>query len=188
MNIKSICSFLCFTLFTSVGFSQAKFFNESQMRGESVNLAIGAVEIDTAYKFPKSVEVEPGTVVVLYEKYLDGKTSGRHRLITESDTSLVLRFHVAYAIVFSNPENDVMGFEEPNFGGQSLIFNKNHQEIPESFGLSSIYVPKGKKVKLYLTDPKEYPDQEIDHRPIAPGIRPYIGADIDDKVKFVVIE
>lgn len=188
MNFKYFFLLIVSSLLSASVFGQAKIYTENQYVGQALGLPLGATQIDSTYKFPKSIQVEPGTVVVLYEKYIDGKTSGRHRLITSADSALVIRFYVAYAIVFSNPNDDVMGFEEPNFGGESVVFKQLRQEVPVGFGLSSIYVPKGKKVKLYWVDPKEYPDQEVDHRPIAPGIRPYIGADIDNKIRFIDIE
>lgn len=188
MNFKYFFWLVLSSLLSAKSFGQAKIYTETQYGGQAFELPLGATEIDTSYKFPKSIQVEPGTVVILFEKFKDGKSSGRHSLITSADTALVIRFYVSYAIVFSNPHNDVMGFEEPNFGGKSVVFKQSHEEVPEGFGLSSIYVPKGKMVKLYWIDPKEYPGQEVDHRPIAPGIRPYIGADIDDKIRFIDIE
>src|SRR5690606_26067035 len=109
-------------------------FTQTDNEKQSFEIPLGAIEINENFKRPQSIEVEPGTVVVLYEKYLNGKTSGRHRLITQSDEALTIGFYITYAIAFSNPNYDVMGFEEPNFGGQSIILDQPNNEISEEFG------------------------------------------------------
>ena len=151
-------------------------------------LEVGATELNPDLFFIKSVELAQGDILVLFERYSDGKISGRHRLITSNEPEFLIGFKCKYAIVFKNESDAIMGFEDPYFGGKSLTFVEGRNIVPDDFGMSSIYIPDGKKVKLYMIDPALYPDQEIDHRPMNSGIRPFIGVDVNDKVKFIVVE
>lgn len=167
---------------------QAKIYGAPQNGGEAFEIPVGATEVKATFTNIQSVELEPGTILVLFERYANGKTAGRHRLVTESDLNFQIGFKVAYAISFQNPKNVVMGFEEPNFSGAAVAFKSGRNIVPVDFGLSSIYIPKGVNVKLYATDPELTPDQEVEHRPMGAGIRPFIGADIDDKVRFIYVK
>lgn len=188
MFFKSIFTIGLGLTFGSSLFAQGKIYTQPQNGGDAFEIPLGATEIQASSANIQSIELEPGTVVVLYEKYLNGKTAGRHKLVTASDPAFQPGFKVMYAIAFQNPENKILGFEEPNFAGKTVAFEPGRNEVPEDFGLSSIYIPKGAKVKLYMIDPQTYPDQEVEHRPMGAGIRPFIGGDIDNKVRFVVVE
>lgn len=148
----------------------------------------GATVLDANLGFIKSVNLEQGDILVLFERYTNNKISGRYRLITSNEPNFSIGFKCMYAIIFKNINDEVIGFEEPNFSGKSITFQTGKTAMPEDFGLSSIYIPQGSKIKLYMTDPALYPDQEIDHRPMGPGIRPFVGVDINDKVKFIVVQ
>lgn len=154
----------------------------------SQNLEEGATVLNPELGFIKSVELEQGDILVIFERYTNEKISGRYKLITASEPKLEIGFKCMYAIVFNNSNNEVMSFEDPYFSGKPLTFQMGKNAIPEDFGMSSIYIPTGRKVKLYMEDPALYPNQEIDHRPMGAGIRPFIGLDINDKVKFIVVE
>lgn len=148
----------------------------------------GGTELNPDLNFIKSIDLEQGDVLVLFERYSNGKISGRHKLITSSEPDFLIGFKCKYAIIFNNPNEGVIGFEDPNFSGNSMTFEIGKTAVPDDFGMSSIYIPEGKKVKLYMIDPALYPEQEIDHRPMGAGIRPFIGVDVNDKVKFIVVE
>ncbi|MCO5233519.1 MAG: hypothetical protein LC105_00170 [Chitinophagales bacterium] len=153
-----------------------------------VKIELGNNVLPDNLNFIQSVTIEPGTVLVLFEKYSNGKTSGRHRLITANDLKLDIGFKCKFAIAFSNPQNLVVGFEEINFSGKSMTFNMGRNEIPEGMNISSIYVPASRNIKLYIIDPALYPEQEVEHRPMGAGIRPYIGIDMAKKVKYIYVE
>ncbi|HUH74437.1 MAG TPA: hypothetical protein VLZ75_08505 [Chitinophagales bacterium] len=154
----------------------------------SQNLEEGATVLDANLGFIKSIDLEQGDILVLFERYTNAKISGRYKLITSSEPELAIGFKCMYAILFNNDNDEVMGFEDPNFSGKAMTFQKGKNAVPEGFGLSSIYIPKTQNVKLYTIDPDLYPNQEVEHRPMGPGIRPFIGVDINDKVKFVLVE
>ncbi len=188
MHLKSIFTFAFMVACGSSLFAQAKIYTLPQNGGEAFEIPLGATEIQASSANVQSIELDPGTVLVLYERYANGKTGGRHRLVTASDPVFQSGFKVVYAIAFQNAENKVLGFEEPNFEGKVVAFEPGRNEVAADFGLSSIYIPKGSNVKLYIIDPQTYPEQEVDHRPMGAGIRPYIGGDIDNKVKFVYVQ
>lgn len=169
--------------------AQVSIYNENNYGGTAQTLDFGHhVLAEKDIKAIKSLKLDEGTVLVLFERYSGGRISGRHKLVTASTNHLEIGFNTAYAVVFQNPENKVMGFAEPNFSGESMFFEKGKNIVPENFGLTSIYIPEGTQLKLYVNNPEDYPGQEIEHRPMGPGIRPFIGADINDKVRYIVIQ
>lgn len=151
-------------------------------------LEIGATELDPDLFFIQSVALDPGYILVLFERYSDGKISGRHRLVRSNESDFSIGFKCKYAIVFENKNDEVMGFEDAYFGGNSMTFQEGINDVPDDFGMTSIYIPQDKNVKLYMVDPDLYPNQEIDHRPMSSGIRPFIGVDVNDQVKFILVE
>ncbi|MCO5230324.1 MAG: hypothetical protein M9958_04115 [Chitinophagales bacterium] len=183
IGVSILLYFLCFQ-----GFSQAVLKGGASDAPIEFKVGIGNNELPDNLGIIQSVSVEPGTVLVLFERYSNGKTSGRHRLVSSSDSKFEIGFKCKYAIVFSDPQNLVMGFEEINFSGKSLSFNLGRNEIPEGVGISSLYIPSGRNVKLYIIDPELYPEQEVDHRPMGAGVRPFIGIDMAKKVKYIYVE
>jgi hypothetical protein len=187
-KILGIVSVLLLMVFGANVNAQTILKGGSKEKEVTQTLEEGATVLDSSLGYIKAVNLEQGDILVLFERYTNEKISGRYRLITANEPNLSIGFKCMYAIIFKNVNDEVIGFEESNFSGKSIIFQKGKTAMPEDFGLSSIYIPQGSKIKLYMTDPALYPDQEIDHRPMGPGIRPFVGVDINDKVKFIVVQ
>lgn len=168
-------------------FAQIHLFSEPQNNGESQEVAFGSEELNLNFDQVKSIQLSSGSVVILFERYLNGNPSGRHKLITESSDDILIPFTPVYAIAFENQKNEVIGFEEINFGGASLSFETGENIVPEDFGLSSIYIPKGKTAVLYKEHPQGKSNQEVEHRTMRAGIRPFVGSDMAQKVRIILV-
>ncbi len=179
---------LLMTLFTFGVFAQNHLFSETQYKGETQELAIGSDKVEVNFGWIKSVKLEKKGVLILYERYINGTPSGRHKMFTDDAPNTLVPFKPVYAISFENPTNAVMAFEQINFGGRSVALKKGKNIIPESFGVSSLYVPKGVNVTLYREDPDLNPDKQLEHRPMGAGIRPFVGGDMAGKVRVIYVK
>src|SRR5690554_2607716 len=168
-------------------FAQINLFSEENHGGESQEIIFGSVVINLNFDIVKSIQLPPGSVLILFERHLNGNPSGRHKLITESSEDILIPFKPVYAIAFENHQNEVVGFEKINFRGASRSFQIGENLVPEDFGLSSIYIPTGKSVVLYKEHPNERPNQEVEHRVMRAGIRPFVGSDMAQKVRVILV-
>ena len=184
--VKVLSCVVVMFAYLQIGFAQAVLFESPNQSGQQVSVPLGATPLNLPFAKVQSVQLENNSVLILYEKYNQGRISGRYKLITSGNDNLPTNYQPKYATVFQDADDMVIGFSEPYFGGEKMSFKMGRNEVPSSFKMSSIYIPKGLHVKLYKEDPEKY-NQEIENRPMGEGIRPFIGLDMAQKVKFVYI-
>lgn len=189
MNMKKLFLSVCSMMIASSIFAQVKIFSEKQFGGESVEIGLGSSEVSVDFRLPQSVQIESGQVAIFYERFFNGTPSGRHKLVDKTEANVLIPFKPVYAIVFENPKNTVVAFEKINFGGKIMFLTKSaRNKIPESFGVSSLYIPQGLSVRLYKDDPSKESKVQVEYRDMNSGIKPFVGGDMAQQIKFIDVK